>query len=82
MHLSVPVKTRGLQGGILSLREDGQLACSYLGTNPTAYTPPAVVSRDINYVETDKELMELYKVINAAHKTGNVRVPPPPSVSW
>lgn len=64
------INLRGLQGGILSLREDGQLACSYLGTNPTAYTPPAVVSRDINYVETDKELMELYKVINAAHKTG------------
>lgn len=57
-----------LKGVVVLLSEGGELCCSYLGTNPALFVPPAVDAREVNYSETDREMAELQRVIKASQK--------------
>ncbi|NXY86699.1 PTHB1 protein, partial [Alcedo cyanopectus] len=74
-HIPVAVKVANLQdlkGVIVTLSDNGQLQCSYLGTDPSIFQAPKVDSREINYEEFDAEMKELQKIIREATRTQDI----------
>ncbi|KAK6166671.1 hypothetical protein SNE40_023310 [Patella caerulea] len=71
-HCPVQVKVanfQDLKGSIVTLSDDGHLQCSYLGTDPAIFIPPATDARDLNYKAMDAEMEKLQKKIREkAHK--------------
>lgn len=52
-----------LKGVIVTLSDTGRLECSYLGTDPALFIPPATEARELNYAEMDREMAELQRKI-------------------
>lgn len=50
---------QGIQGSIVLLSEEGQLDCSYLGTNPILYIVPTLVMRKMDLQKIEPELFNL-----------------------
>ena len=64
----------GLKGVMVSLSDKGRLDCSYLGTDPALFIPPATEARELNYDELDREMALLQQRIKkSAHKSGIIR---------
>lgn len=60
-----------LKGVIVTLDESGRLDCSYLGTDPSLFIPPAVESRELNYGDMDREMARLQaRIKQSSHKAG------------
>ncbi|KAJ8320825.1 hypothetical protein KUTeg_002412 [Tegillarca granosa] len=58
-----------LKGVIVTLDESGRLDCSYLGTDPSLFIPPAVESRELNYGDMDREMARLQaRIKQSSHK--------------
>lgn len=77
---SVPVQIKratitDLKGVIVSLDESGHLGCSYLGTDPSMFTPAQADDRDVDYGKIDSELKQLQGVIR--QQQSNVQLPTP-----
>ncbi|XP_064598108.1 protein PTHB1-like [Liolophura sinensis] len=69
VHLEVAT-FRDLKGVIVSLSDWGRLECSYLGTDPAIFVPPTSESREVNYTDMDKEMIQLQRQIKEkSHKT-------------
>ncbi|RWS09346.1 protein PTHB1-like isoform X1, partial [Dinothrombium tinctorium] len=63
---------RNIRGSIICLSENGYLSSCYLGTNPSLHIIPANSEINIaNYAETEEELQQLKKIINAFHTDSN-----------
>ncbi|NXK98765.1 PTHB1 protein, partial [Formicarius rufipectus] len=74
-HIPVSVKVasfQDLKGVIVTLSDDGNLQCSYLGTDPSLFQAPKVDSREINHEEMNAEMKELQKIIREATKTQDI----------
>ncbi|XP_074642219.1 protein PTHB1-like [Tubulanus polymorphus] len=73
-HIPVQMKVAtfaDLKGVIVTLDECGHIECSYLGTDPSMFTPPPCDAREINYSNQDEEMKTLQKAIKeAANKPG------------
>uniref|UniRef100_A0A3B4AGT7 Uncharacterized protein n=1 Tax=Periophthalmus magnuspinnatus TaxID=409849 RepID=A0A3B4AGT7_9GOBI len=70
----VPIAVRvanfpDLRGVVVSLSSEGQLLCSYMGTDPSFYSTPKVEARDVDYEQMDAELKNLQKYIREASRT-------------
>lgn len=48
------------------MSKKGDLFVSYLGTDPTLYTAPSKITREVNYEAIDKEFAELTAKIKAS----------------
>ncbi len=48
----------------------GHVFSSYLGTDPSIFTVPAPITREVNYEETDREFAELQEHIRASQAGG------------
>jgi Bardet-Biedl syndrome 9 protein len=51
----------------------GELFIAYLGTNPSLFSAPPPLARDVNYEETDREMLELTDKIKAAQSNSKHR---------
>ncbi len=64
---------RDLKGIMVTLTEAGRLECSYMGTDPSLFTPPTAELREIDYAQQDQEMQELQKIIKSQqHKAGKI----------
>ncbi|KAJ0066448.1 hypothetical protein NL108_013217, partial [Boleophthalmus pectinirostris] len=61
-----------LRGVVVSLSSEGQLLCSYMGTDPSFYSTPKVDARDVDYEQMDVELKNLQKYIREASRTQDI----------
>ncbi|KAI9999910.1 hypothetical protein NQD34_011753 [Periophthalmus magnuspinnatus] len=73
----VPIAVRvanfpDLRGVVVSLSSEGQLLCSYMGTDPSFYSTPKVEARDVDYEQMDAELKNLQKYIREASRTQDI----------
>ncbi|XP_055084195.1 protein PTHB1 [Periophthalmus magnuspinnatus] len=73
----VPIAVRvanfpDLRGVVVSLSSEGQLLCSYMGTDPSFYSTPKVEARDVDYEQMDAELKKLQKYIREASRTQDI----------
>ncbi|MBN3325905.1 PTHB1 protein, partial [Atractosteus spatula] len=74
-HVPVAIRVanfQDLKGVVVTLSSEGQLQCSYLGTDPALYQAPKVEARDINYEEMDSEMKELQKIIKETSKVQDI----------
>ncbi|XP_078716769.1 protein PTHB1 isoform X1 [Lampetra fluviatilis] len=74
-HVPVAVRIatfQDLRGILVTLSAEGQLQCSYLGTDPSLFQAPRVEARDLNYTQTDAEMRELTKLIREATRTKDI----------
>ncbi len=63
---------KGVDGGVLILNPEGKLILGYLGTEPSLFVAPPVLSRDLDYEAAEKELQQLRKVINESGEQSKV----------
>lgn len=61
---------------MVTLSSDGNLQCSYMGTDPSFFTAPKVEAREVNYEEVDAEMRALQKIIRETTKTQGKTGPP------
>nr|XP_015212539.1 PREDICTED: protein PTHB1 isoform X2 [Lepisosteus oculatus] len=74
-HVPVAIRVanfQDLKGVVVTLSSEGQLQCSYLGTDPALYQAPKVEAREINYEEMDSEMKELQKIIKETSKVQDI----------
>ncbi|XP_065888680.1 protein PTHB1-like isoform X1 [Dysidea avara] len=74
-HPPVAIRTAtfgGLKGLVVTLDELGHVICSYMGTDPSHFTPPTPQAREVNYEKVDKEYKELQKVVRESIKGSEV----------
>ena len=45
------------------LTEDGYLQCTYMGTDPSMFTPPSAEVRELDYAQLDQEMKSLQRQI-------------------
>ncbi|XP_038566439.1 protein PTHB1 isoform X2 [Micropterus salmoides] len=73
----VPVAVRvtnfpELKGVVVSLSSDGNLLCSYMGTDPSFFSTPKVDAREADYEQVDAEMKKLQKFIREATRTQDI----------
>ena len=64
------------QGLLVTLTEEGSLAVTFLGSDPTLFTAAPPDSREVNYEETDRELARLSAVIKQSQASALVTAAP------
>ena len=64
------------EGLLVSLTEEGSLAVTFLGSDPTLFTAAPPDSREVNYEETDKELARLSAIIKQSQMSSEVSAAP------
>ncbi|KAM4600656.1 protein PTHB1 [Polymixia lowei] len=74
---SVPVAMRianfpELKGLVVTLSSDGQLQCSYMGTDPSFFSTPKVDAREADYQQVEAEMKSLQKFIREATRTQDI----------
>uniref|UniRef100_A0AAX7TNC4 Bardet-Biedl syndrome 9 n=1 Tax=Astatotilapia calliptera TaxID=8154 RepID=A0AAX7TNC4_ASTCA len=70
----IPVAVRvanflDVKGVVVSLSSDGQLLCSYMGTDPSFFSTPKVDAREADYEQVEAEMKKLQKFIREATRT-------------
>nr|XP_023662362.1 protein PTHB1-like isoform X2 [Paramormyrops kingsleyae] len=73
----VPVAVRvgnfqDLKGVVVMLSEEGQLQCSYMGSDPSFFIAPKAEAREINYDDVNNEMKTLQKTIKEATKMQDI----------
>uniref|UniRef100_A0AAX7U3L8 Bardet-Biedl syndrome 9 n=1 Tax=Astatotilapia calliptera TaxID=8154 RepID=A0AAX7U3L8_ASTCA len=73
----IPVAVRvanflDVKGVVVSLSSDGQLLCSYMGTDPSFFSTPKVDAREADYEQVEAEMKKLQKFIREATRTQGV----------
>lgn len=63
---------RNLRGVFVTLGENGNLRCSYLGTQPNLFQAPPLQSIELDYADADQELAELTKIIKSSYNGINI----------
>ncbi len=59
-----------LKDMLVLISSSGHVFSSYLGTDPSIFTVPAPITREVNYEETDREFAELQEHIRASQAGG------------
>lgn len=52
------------------LSEEGRLECCYLGTEPSLFVAPPIVSKEIDFEKAEEELNNLNRIIKKSHGNG------------
>jgi len=60
---------REIRGVVVSLSSEGQLLCSYMGTDPSFFSTPKVDAREADYEQVDAEMKTLQRFIREASRT-------------
>ncbi|XP_004560188.2 protein PTHB1 isoform X1 [Maylandia zebra] len=73
----IPVAVRvanflDVKGVVVSLSSDGQLLCSYMGTDPSFFSTPKVDAREADYEQVEAEMKKLQKFIREATRTQDI----------
>ncbi|XP_023231240.1 protein PTHB1-like [Centruroides sculpturatus] len=65
-----------IPGMMIILSDSGELACCYLGTEPSLFIVPVLESREIDFMKAEQEMHELRKIIKATNNAlpGNKRM--------
>lgn len=58
---------KNIKGVIVLLTENGNLSCSYLGTEPSLFVAPPLNNREFDFEEATKELAQLNSAIKSAY---------------
>uniref|UniRef100_A0A3B4G2W9 Bardet-Biedl syndrome 9 n=1 Tax=Pundamilia nyererei TaxID=303518 RepID=A0A3B4G2W9_9CICH len=67
--VAVRVANFDVKGVVVSLSSDGQLLCSYMGTDPSFFSTPKVDAREADYEQVEAEMKKLQKFIREATRT-------------
>lgn len=61
---------KNVKGALVLLSEDGNLNCSYLGTDPQLFTAPPLANQELDFEKAEEELTSLNRIIKNYYSGG------------
>ncbi|XP_031350274.1 protein PTHB1 isoform X2 [Photinus pyralis] len=62
---------KNVNGALVILSEDGNLHCSYLGTQPHLFSTPPLANQELDYEKVEAELLSLTRIIRNYYSSDN-----------